>query len=317
MKIAIIGAGSLGSAIGGLLHEAGHAVWLITRNAAHVQAIDARGLVLQTRDAQGALHSRSVAISAATSADRVAQLAGAMDLVVVLVKSAQTGQAAQAALSLMGADTVVVSLQNGLGHEECIAGIVGSARTLAGKTYVGGQMVEPGVVLCGSVGKDTLIGELDGQLTPRISRIAQAFESAGLHTVVSDNILGTIWDKLFINVATGALSGITGLAYGHLYQIKVLEDVAVAAVGEALQIARVKGIHTSIDEPIQAWRKAGAGLPFDFKASMLQTLERGVRTEVDYINGAVVAEGERLGIATPVNRTLVACIKGREFLLPA
>jgi 2-dehydropantoate 2-reductase len=316
MKIAIIGAGSLGSAIGALLQEAGNEVWLITRNAAHVKAIQERGLVVQTRDASGGLQARTVSIQASTSSAELARAAGHMDLVIVLVKSAQTHDAVQAALPLVGEHAAVLSLQNGLGHEDIISSLVGKERTLAGKTYVGGQIVEPGVILSGSIGKDTHIGELSGEITPRIKGIAKAFEAAGLQTVVSDNILGTIWDKLFINVATGALSGITGLAYGHLYQVKELEETAVAAVSEAMQIAKAKGIRTSIAQPIDAWRKAGAGLPFDFKASVLQTLERGVRTEVDFINGAVVAEGEKLGIPTPVNRTLLACIKGREFLLP-
>jgi ketopantoate reductase len=102
-------------------------------------------------------------------------------------------------------------------------------------------------------------------MSPRILRIADAFNKAGLQTIVSDNIMGTIWDKLFINVATGALSGITRLPYGHLYQVPALEACAVAAVAEAMAVAKARGVRTSITEPVQAWRKAGAGLPFEFK----------------------------------------------------
>jgi 2-dehydropantoate 2-reductase len=211
----------------------------------------------------------------------------------------------------------VLSLQNGLGHEEILSELVGAERVLAGKSYCGGQFIAPGNVICGTEGKATHIGELSGAITPRISAIAQVFNAAGLLTQVSDNIMGTIWDKLFINVATGALSGITRLMYGDLYQVPELEACAAAAVAEAMQIAKARGITTSITDPSQAWHMAGAGLPYEFKASILQTLERGVRTEVDYINGAVVKLGLHHNIPTPVNFTLVACIKGIEKMLPS
>ncbi len=307
MKFAVLGAGSLGSALGGVLTEAGHEVWLITRNQAHVDAINQRGLTLRTAGVDRVVTAR---------ASSNALDAGVVECVIVLVKSAQTRPAMQVAMSLLGPHTSVLSLQNGLGHEDILSEVVGRERVLAGKSYCGGQMIAPGHVICGHVGKDTHMGELDGSITPRITHIADAFNAAGLQTVVSDNIMGTIWDKLFINVATGALSGITRLAYGDLYQVPALEACAVAAVAEAMAVAKARGVRTSITEPAQAWRKAGAGLPYEFKASILQTLERGARTEVDYINGAVVQLGLQHGVPTPVNATLLACIKGIEQLLP-
>ena len=308
MKFAVVGAGALGSAIGGVLTQAGHDVLLVTRNAAHVDAINRRGLTLRTAGVDRTVAARAV-VAAAGQAP--------VDCVIVLVKSAQTHDAVSAATALIGPDTCVLSLQNGLGHEDILTELVGAHRVLAGKTYCGGQMIAPGHVICGHVGKDTHIGELDGTVTPRVTSIAAALNAAGLHTTVSDNIMGTIWDKLFINVATGAISGITRLAYGDLYQMPALENVAVAAVSEAMAIARMKGVRVSITDPVQAWRKAGAGLPPEFKPSILQTLERGVRTEVDYINGAVVTLGALYGVPTPVNSTLLACIKGIEKNLPA
>jgi 2-dehydropantoate 2-reductase len=307
LKFAVLGAGALGSALGGVLTEAGHAVWLITRNQAHVDAINQRGLILRTAGVDRVVTAR---------ASSKALEAGVVDCVLVLVKSAQTHPAMQASMSLLGPHTTVLSLQNGLGHEDILSALVGRERVLAGKSYCGGQMMAPGHVICGHVGKDTHMGELDGSITPRITQIAHAFNAAGLQTTVSDNIMGTMWDKLFINVATGALSGITRLAYGDLYQVPELEACAVAAVAEAMAVAKARGVRTSITEPVQAWRKAGAGLPYEFKASILQTLERGARTEVDYINGAVVQLGLQHGVPTPVNATLLACIKGIEQLLP-
>lgn len=303
LKIAVLGAGALGCAIGGALAEAGNDVVLINRNAAHVEAICAQGL--RMRHAVG---ERSIRVRAETDCSAL----GPVDLVIVLVKSFHTQQAIRAAAPLIGAGTVVLSLQNGLGHEDILAEAVGRDRVIAGKTYVGGVMLAPGHIISGTDGKETLIGELDGAESPRIRRIADTFNAAGLRTTVSPHIVGTMWDKLFINVATGAVSGITGLTYGPLYGIPEIEATALAAVQEAMDVARASGVPVSLADPKAAWTKAAAGLPADFKTSMLQSLEKGSVTEIDFINGAVVRWGRRCGVPTPVNATLVACIKGIE-----
>lgn len=307
MQITVLGAGALGCALGGTLAEAGHEVVLINRNAAQVQAIERQGLVM--RRAQG---ETRVKVRASQSAAGLAPV----DLVIVLVKSFHTREAMASAMPLVGPQTMVLSLQNGLGHEDILADIVGRQHVLAGKTYVGGVMLAPGQIVAGTEGKETLIGELDGQVSTRAREIAQAFNQAGLLTTVSDNILGVMWDKLLINVATGAVSSITGLPYGPLYRIPEIEATAVAAVKEAMDVAAAAGVHLSYQEPRAAWLKASAGLPDDFKTSMLQSLEKGSVTEIDFINGAVVRWGQRLGVPTPVNSTLVACIKGIEAALP-
>ncbi len=306
MKICILGAGALGCALGGVLTEAGNEVWLINRNADQVDAMNSRGLILRDGGVD-----RTVAVHAATTA----QTAGVVDLVVVLVKSFHTQQAMQAATSLIGPDTLVLSLQNGLGHEDILADIVGRERVLAGKTYAGGSQLGVGHVNIGTKGKDTHIGELDGAMTERVQRVAHVFNAAGLDTTVSDNIMGTIWDKLLINVATGAITGITGLPYGDLYKQPELEACGVAAVAEAMAVAKASGIRLSITEPSQAWHKAGAGLPYEFRTSMLQSLDKGSITEIDFVNGSVVRWGQRCGVPTPVNQTLVACMKGIESRL--
>jgi len=306
LKICILGAGALGCALGGVLTEAGNEVWLINRNADQVDAMNSRGLILRDGGVD-----RSVAVHAATTA----QPAGVVDLVVVLVKSFHTQQAMQAATSLLGPDTLVLSLQNGLGHEDILADIVGRERVLAGKTYAGGSQLGVGHVNIGTKGKDTHIGELDGAMTERVQRVAHVFNAAGLDTTVSDNIMGTIWDKLLINVATGAITGITGLPYGDLYKQPELEACGVAAVAEAMAVAKASGIRLSITEPSQAWHKAGAGLPYEFRTSMLQSLDKGSITEIDFVNGSVVRWGQRCGVPTPVNQTLVACMKGIESRL--
>jgi 2-dehydropantoate 2-reductase len=309
MKIHILGAGSLGCAIGGTLAAAGSEVTLIARSREHVDAIHARGLVL--RDADG--NERVVRVAAATDARGLSPA----DLVIVLVKSFHTAAAIDGYKPCVGDSTIVMSLQNGLGHEEVLAAAVGRERLLAGKTYVGGVFLAPGLVRAGVEGKLTLIGEPAGGVSDRVLRVAAEFERAGLKTTVSSNITGVIWDKLLVNTATGALSAITRLPYGPLYALPALEATAVEAVAEAMAVARARGVTLSIKEPIDAWRMAGAGLGADFKASMLQSLEKSSATEIDFINGAVVREGERLGVPTPVNRTLVACVKGIEQGLSA
>lgn len=308
MRVCILGAGALGCSIGAALAQGGSDVWLINRSAAHVDAINATGLRVREGDQE-----RTVRVRAA----RDTRGLEGMDLIVVLVKSYDTRDAMDAATSLVGERTVVMSLQNGLGHEDELAAAVGRRHVVAGKTYVGGVMLGPGHIIGGTRGKKTIVGELDGTRSPRIEAIAAEFNRAGLDTTVTDNIVGTMWDKLLVNVATGALAGITRLTYGALYQVPEVEATALAAVAEAMAVARAKGVQLSVREPREAWALASAGLSTDFKTSMLQSLEQGKRTEIDFINGAVVREGERLGIATPVNRTLVACIKGIEKGLKA
>lgn len=305
MKIAVLGAGSLGCAMGANLSEAGHEVWLINRNAAHVQAMRAQGLRVRTEGVE-----RLVPVYAVQRADEVT--GGPVDLLVVLVKSFHTQEAIASARALVGPQTAVLSLQNGLGHEELLAAAVGADKVLVGRTFVGGQLLGPGHVLQSIAGRQTQIGELDGRLSERVLRIAQVFNQAGLSTLASDNIVGTIWDKLFVNVATGALSGITGLSYGPLYEVPELQACALAAVSEAMAVARACGVRFATQDPEEPWHKAGAGLPAEFKASMLQSLDKGSVTEVDYVNGAVLRWGRKHGVPTPVNETLLACIKGIE-----
>lgn len=303
MKICILGAGALGCAFGAALSEAGHDTWLLNRSAAHVEAMNRDGL--RVHDERG---ERAVKVNASTDAAQI----GAVDLVVVLVKSFHTAEAMAGAMALIGPNTLVLSLQNGLGHEDILADAVGRSRVLAGKTYVGGVLLEPGSIRAGVVGKHTYIGELDGKLSHRVQAIADAFNRAGLATTVSDNILGTMWDKLLVNVATGALTGITMLTYGQLYSEPLLKATALAAVAEAIAVATAAGVHLSLTEPGAAWNLAAEGLPASFKTSMLQSLEKGSITEIDFINGSVVRWGQRHGVPTPVNATLHACMKGIE-----
>ena len=140
MKIAVLGAGSLGCAMGGVLTEAGHEVWLINRHADRVEHLRRHGLLMRVDGVD-----RRVAVRAALRAEEV----GPVDLVIVLVKSFHTDQAMAGALALLGPQTDVLSLQNGLGHEDILARHVGRERVLVGRTYVGGSPLGPGHVIAG------------------------------------------------------------------------------------------------------------------------------------------------------------------------
>lgn len=310
LNICILGAGALGSAMGGVLAEAGHSVTLINRRQSHVDAINSYGLTLRAGGVD-----RVVKVRAVTHCSDIDVSQHPVNVLLVLVKSFDTETAMQAALPLVGEQTIVLTLQNGMGHEAILSRLVGKQKILTGKTYAGGIVLAPGLVTDSTRGKETIIGELNGGVSARAQRIASAFTDAGLLTHVSASIMTTIWDKLLVNAATGAVSAISGLPYGLLYEQKELEATALAAVSEGMAVAKAAGIAISFTDPREPWLKAGLNLPRDFKPSMLQSLEKGTITEIDYINGAIVDLGKTLSVPTPVNATLVACIKGMESRL--
>ncbi len=306
MKIAVVGAGALGCVFGAALTRAGNETWLVSRSAERAAALCRDGLVVE--DAAG---TRVVPIRATAEPAEV----GHVDLVVVLVKSFDTAAAMTAALPVVGPRTLVMSLQNGMGNEEVLASIVGAERLLAGRTYVGGVLLAPGRIRADSAGKATVIGDLDRPAGPRPRAVAECFTDAGLSTRVVDDVRAMIWDKLLVNVATGAVTAITGLTYGQLYTEPALRETSLAAVREAIAVARAGGIDLTLTVPEQAWTLAAEGLSPDFMTSMLQSVRAGRRTEIDVINGAVVRAGAEWGVPTPVNDTLVACVTGIERAL--
>ena len=305
MKIVMLGAGALGSTIGGTLAMGGNDVHFVDMWQEHVDLINKDGLHMTNEK-----EDWYVRVDARTTADTI----GEADLVIVLVKSFATKQAVEQLkqTNVIGKNTLVMSLQNGLGNEETIASVIGSENVISGKTYVGGRLIQAGYISAGVQGKWTYLGELNGEITDRIQTVCNVFNDAGLLCEVSDNIKGLIWDKLLINVAAGALCGITRLPYGPLYEEEYIKDVAVAAIQEGIQVAKAAGVVLKSEDPQYPWVAASEGLPGTFKTSILQSLELKRPTEIDFINGSIVEWGKKYGIATPVNQTLVACVKGIE-----
>lgn len=302
MKVVVLGAGSLGSAIGGTLALAGNEVTLIGRQA-HVDAINASGLTLVTPHGEEVVNLR-----AQTTAEGLEPA----ELVLVMCKSFDTRECIETNRPVVGPDTIVLSLQNGLGNEDLLCELLDAAQVVAGKTYIGGMILEPGKVQSTTEGKKTFIGEYGGPISERIEAIAQLFNDAGMECIASKHMKNIIWDKLLINVATGAVCGVTRLPYGDFYQHPELVETALAAVTEGMRVAIAEGIMLTRHDPHEVLELARENLPYDFKPSILQSLEKHRRTEIDVINGAVVTYGKRHEIETPVNETLVACIKGIE-----
>lgn len=169
MKVCVLGAGSLGSTIGGALAKAGNEVHFVGR-APHMNAINENGLVMVTPTGE-----ETVRLSGHTTPDGI----GPCDLVIVLCKAFDTAETMEEGRGLVGPNTTVMSLQNGLGAEDVLCDCVGAEHVIGGKTYIGGMLLEPGRVQATIPGKDTFIGELDGSVTERTRAIGAAFEEAG------------------------------------------------------------------------------------------------------------------------------------------
>lgn len=308
MKIAVLGAGALGSTIGAILASVCDDVWLISRSYAHVTAVAKDGLILT----EGANNYRMHLRACLTPAAMAKLCTEAADLIIVLVASPDTEQAIIDAAPIIGPRTMLMTLQNGIGNDAVLAKAVGPERVILGKTFISSVMKAPGHVLTCVRDRETVIGRLDGKPDPFVAAIAGLFNQAGMQTMISYNVISVVWNKLLVSIATGALSAITGLSSDPLFEVREIEATAMAAVAEAMAVAKAKHIRLSTPTPRDAWYRAAAKLSSDYKNLMLPSLEKIIFSEIDFINGAIVSAGIRCGIPTPINRTLVACVKGIE-----
>ncbi|MGE4413644.1 MAG: ketopantoate reductase family protein [Candidatus Caldatribacteriota bacterium] len=302
MKITIVGAGAMGSLFGGLLAESGNEVLLIDIWQEHVDAINNKGLWIE-----GLSGDRFIKIKAATKASKTG---GSSDLLIVFVKSYHTETAAKNISSLVGENTAILTLQNGLGNFEILSDILGYQKVVAGTTSYGATILGPGRVRHAGVGP-TAIGELDGKITPRLKEIAQLFNEAGIKTETTNNVIGLIWSKLLINVGINALGAILQVKNGALIRGEHTLKLQRVLLEEALEVARKKKIELThqnmIEEVTQICEKTRDNLN-----SMLQDVLKKRKTEIDFINGAIVREGEKLNLSTPANQIITELIKALE-----
>jgi 2-dehydropantoate 2-reductase len=302
VKIAIVGCGAMGSVYAGLFASAGHEVWAVDRWREHVEAMRARGLHLE-----GASGERTVRVNATSEA----RDAGACELVIVATKAMHVAAAAEAAKALVGADTTVLSIQNGLGGPETAAGVLGRERVLVG--VVGGfgaSMKAPGHAHHNGM-ELVRLGEFSGPVTPRLQRIAELWQGAGFRVKCFDDIDQLVWEKLICNCAYSGPCGITEHTVIEVMEDPDLARVSAACAREAYEVALKKKIKLGFEDPVAYVREFGSKIPHA-RPSVLLDLMAKRKSEIDVINGAIARVGRELGIAAPVNETVTALVREKE-----
>ncbi|MGE5273551.1 MAG: ketopantoate reductase family protein [Verrucomicrobiota bacterium] len=302
MKIAIVGAGAMGSVYAGLLGGAGHEIWAVDPWREHVDAIREHGLRVE-----GASGDRTVRINATT--DPVE--AGEAELVVLATKAMDVTAAAEDARPLVGAETLVLSIQNGLGGPDAAAAVLGGNRVAVGVAGgFGASVVAPGHVHHHGF-ELVRMGERTGPVTPRIEAVAEVWRDAGFTVRTYDDVRRLVWEKLVCNVAFGGTCSVLGRTIGEVIADDAAWSVASRCAAEAFEVAQALGIELEFDDPAAHAREFGLAIAAA-KPSMLLDLEAGRRTEVDFINGAVPRAGREVGVEAPANETVGALVRALE-----
>lgn len=307
MKIAIVGCGAMGSVYAGLFASAGHEVWAIDRWREHVEAMKKSGLRLE-----GKSGDRTVKIHATTDAKD----AGACDLVVLATKAMHVAQAAESIKPLLGKDTPVLSIQNGLGGPETAAEILGRDRVMVG--VVGGfgaSIKAPGHAHHNGM-ELVRLGEFGGPITPRLKRVEEAWSGAGFRVKVFDDIDQLVWEKLICNCAYSGPCGITDRTIVEVMDDPDMAKVSAACATEAFAVAKKRGVKLGFDDPVAYVRDFGSKIP-NARPSVLLDLMAGRKSEIDVINGAIPKAGREVGVAAPVNETVTALVRAKERKLGA
>jgi 2-dehydropantoate 2-reductase len=303
MKIGVIGAGAMGSVIGGLLAKGSNEVTLVEVWKPTIDAINANGLKIE--DKAGGVETLKV------NATDQPESAGVMDLVLVFVKCYHTESAVRNAMAMIGPDTIVLSLQNGWGNGPRIAKIVGEGKLLLGVCYHSATVAGPGHVLHGGKGM-TYMGELNGKMTERLARVATTFTEAGVEVTPTPGVVKEIWSKLALNVCTLPTSALLRLHAPQLVQHEAMVDLMRELLAEVVVVAKAQNIPLDFEERWEAITGLLKRCAPNAKSSMFQDVEKGRLTEIDVINGAIVEAGVRLGIPTPYSDAMVKLIKSLE-----
>lgn len=303
MKIAVIGAGAMGSIYAALMADAGHEVWAVDTWRDHVDAINAHGLRVE-----GASGDRTVRTVQATT--RVADV-GKCDLCILATKASGVGPAAQAAAPVIGPDAMVLTIQNGLGAGDRIAAHMPSGNVLLGVADgFGASMKGPGHAHHNSM-KLIRIGELGGGITDRLKRVEALWQEAGFNARAFENITQLIWEKFLCNVTFSAPCTTFNVTVGELMAYSDHWQIALGAMLEAHNIACAKGVPLSFDDPVAYVTAFGEGMPNARPSMLLDHMARRA-SELDAINGIVPVMGREMGISTPYNDTLTAILRQRE-----
>jgi 2-dehydropantoate 2-reductase len=298
MRIAIVGAGGVGGYFGGRLVEAGADAAFLARGA-HLDAMRAHGL--RIRSPKGDVHLPRV--HAVSDPNDI----GPVDVVLFAVKLYDTDAALALLPPLIGRDTAVIPLQNGVDGASSVVRAVGREHAAGGTCYVSAVIEEPGVIK--HTAMDHLIfGELDGAHTPRLRQFLDACRRTNFQSTLSDNIMVDVWTKFVRLSVFSGMTAVTRSPIGVTVNDPDLLAMLKSAVAEALAVAHAKGVAVP-DSMVDDVARAYAALPPQTKASMLEDLERGRRLELPWLSGAVARIGREVGVPTPIHSFITAVLK--------
>jgi len=301
-RVAVVGAGAVGSFFGAMLARAGLRVVLIGRPA-HAQAIGRDGLRLEI-----AGRTESVALDA--SSDIAA--ARSADLVLFSVKSTDTEQVARELAPVLDRDALVVSLQNGVENAATIARHV-AATVVPAVVYVATAMPEPGLVRHHGRG-DLVVGALtrggasEPALRQRLDALVTVFAGAGVPVRISADVIAELWSKLMVNCAYNAISGLAQASYGELVALAPIRELQRTVVSEVVALAAAEGVDLQLAASLEAMERIAPAMPAQL-SSTAQDMALRKPSEIEHLNGFVARRGRELGIATPANQALYALVK--------
>lgn len=301
MKIAVMGTGGVGGYFGARLAASGQDVHFIARGP-HLAAIRETGLRVKSG-------AGDLTIEPAQATDTPADI-GPVDFVLFAVKLYDTESAGRLLAPLIGPETGVVDLQNGIDGEDELAAIVGPDHVVGGVAYISARIDEPGVILHVGKGAKLAFGELDGRRSPRVEALAAACEAAGFSHEVSDNIETAIWSKLVMLASMSALSCLTRLPVDEALAEPETVELYRAAMKEVADVAAAKGV--ALPDDVLAGFNAVTRGGSRILPSMLVDLERGKPLELDRLSGAVVRAGIEVGVPTPFHAMALALLKPFE-----
>ena len=302
-RIAIVGAGAMGSVYAGLFAEAGYQISVVDLWQEHITAIGKTGLHLE-----GASGDR--VIGGITAVHQIADL-GSMDLYVIATKANGVGKAAAEIAKVMQPDSLVLTIQNGLGAGDRIAQYMPTNNVLLGVAEGFGASIKgPGHVHHNAM-RQIRIGEMGGGMTDRLVWIESLWQAAGFKATAFADIHQLVWEKFICNVMCSAPSVAFDCTIGELFSDEDRRIVALGCMLEAYEIGLTKNIAFSFDDAVAYGVKFAADMPHASPSMRLDHLA-GKRSEIDAINGMVPVLGREMGIKTPYNDTLVALVRARE-----
>jgi len=305
LNVAVLGAGAMGCLFGGLLAEKGLKVTLIDVWKEHIDAINKNGLKMD-----GFGGDRFIKINATNDPKSISPV----DVVIVMCKATTLEQALTNAKNIVGDKTVLMSFQNGIGHEAIMQNIVGIDKVLGGTTTQASNILGPGHIK-NHASLPSWIGEYEGGLSDRVKDIAETFTAHGLETIASDNVKKRKWMKLFALTAVGPLSAIFDMHHTELYvtnkESKLARELGKQIILETRKVAQADGVEVSEDECLEMFLKIVDSNQTN-KSSMAFDIQYKRKSEIDFINGSVSKIGKKHGVPTPLNDMLYKIIKVKE-----